>query len=115
MKLEFGVKRGSSPQRESHKEQPQSQTEDLNITQINIHQATGVTVNDEQRLEVRNEHPRSHPTETTSEDIQGQNGQASSIHTGRSSRDIAKNNVGKIANINSNNNQHNAVHNNTSV
>ena len=46
---------GSSPQWELYEEQPQPQTEDLNITQINIHQATGVTVNDEQRMEIKNE------------------------------------------------------------
>ena len=59
---EVGVqeKEGNSPQQKSHEEQPQLQTEDLNITQINIHQATGITVNDEQRMEIRNKHPRGH-------------------------------------------------------
>ena len=53
---EVGVRQeeGSIPQWESHDDQPQSQTEDLNITQINIHQATERTVDDKQRMEVRN-------------------------------------------------------------
>ena len=95
---EVGVwgEEGRSPQRELHKEQPQSQTEDLNITQINVHQATGQTVNDEQRTEIKNDHHRSQPTETASEGTQGQNGQVSHNPTGGSTRDIAESNVGNI-------------------
>ena len=67
-------------------------------------------VNDEQRTEVRNEHPRSQPTEMTSEDTQRQNRQVLHNYTDGSTRDITKSNVGNIANINSD-----TTNNNTNV
>ena len=72
-------------------------------------------VNDEQRTEVRNEHPWSQPTGTTSKDTQGQNGQASHNHTDGSTRDTIESNVGNVANINLDKNRHNTANNNINV
>ena len=96
-------------------EQPQSQTEDLNVTQINIHQATGVTISDEQRAEITNKHPRSQPIQNTSEDTQGQSGQVLHNHTDENTRDIVESNVESAANSHSESNLHNTVNNNPSI
>ena len=99
---EVGVwgEEGNSPQWESHKEQLQSQTEDLNVTQINIHQVTGVTINDEQRTEVKNEHPRSQPIQDVSENTHGQCAQVSHNLTDGSTRDTVESNVESTVNNN---------------
>ena len=111
---EVGVwgEEGNSPQQGLHEHQPQPQTEDLNIMQINVHQTTEVAVNDVQGTEENNEHHRPQPTEMISENTQEQAGQASQNHTEGSTRDTIKSNAG---NINVNNNQHNTASNNTNV
>ena len=84
MKLESsegGGEEGSSSQQGLDEHQPQPQTEDLNITQINIHQTTEIAVNDVQGTEENNEHHRPQPAEMISENIQEQTGQASHNHT----------------------------------
>ena len=98
-----------------HKDQPQPQTEDLNITQINTHQTTEKAVNDIQGTEENNGHHRPQPAEMISENIQEQTGQASHNHTDRSARDTIESNAGNTANINLNNNRHNTASNNTNV
>ena len=89
--------------------QPQSQTEDLNITQINVHQKTEVDVNDVQGTEENTEHHRLQPAEMISENTQEQTGQVSHNHTDGSARDTIESNTGNTANINLNNNQHNTA------
>ena len=114
---EVGVlgEEGNSPQQGLHKHQPQPQTDNLNITQIIVHQTTEVAVNDVQGTEVHNEHHRPQPAETISENTQEQTGQASQNHTEGSTRDTIESNTGNTANINVNNNQHNTASNNTNV
>ena len=57
---EVGVQgeEGNSPQQGLHEHQSQPLTEDLNITQINIHQTTETATNDVQRTEENIEHHR---------------------------------------------------------
>ena len=98
-----------------HECQPQPQSEDLNITQINVHQTTGTAVNDIQGTEENNEPHRSQQAETINENIQEQTGQVSHNQTDGSARDIIQNNTGNTVNINLNNNQHNTASNNTNV
>ena len=114
---EVGVwgEEGNSPQQGLHEHQPQPQSEDLNITQINVHQTTETAVNDVQGTEENNEHHRPQPAETIGENIQEQTGQVSHNHTDRSARDTIKSNAGTTANINLNNNQHNTASNNTNL
>ena len=113
---EVGVwgEEGNSPQQRLHKHQPQPQTDDLNITQINVHQTTEVAANDVQRTEENNEHHRPKPAET-SENTQEQTGQASQNHTEGSTRDTIKSNAGNTTNINLNNNRHNSASNSTNI
>ena len=106
---------GNSPQQGLHKHQTQPQSEDLNITQINIHQTTEIAVNDVLRTEEGSEHHRPQQTEMIGENIQEQIGQVSQNHTDESTRGTIENNAGNTANINLNNDQHNIAGNNTNV
>ena len=114
---EVGVQgeEGGSPQWGSHKDQPQSQTEDFNITQMSVCQMTEIAVNDEQGTENRNEHPRFQPTEMITEDTQGQNGQPPHNHTDENTGNTIQSNVGNIVTIHLNNNRHDTVNNNTNI
>ena len=114
---EVGVqgKEGSIPQQGLHDHHPQPQTEDLNITQINVYQTTEIAVNDVQGTEKNNKHHRPQPAETISENIQEQTGQVSHNYTDRSTRDTTESSAGNTANINLNNNQHNTASNNTNI
>ena len=114
---EVGVwgKEGNSPQQGLHEHQPQPQTEDLNITQINIHQTTEIAINDIQGTEENNEHHRTQPAETISENIQEQTGQASHNHTDGNARDTIESNAGNTVNINLNNNRYNTESNSTNI
>ena len=113
--VEVWGEEGNSPQQELRKEQPQSQTEDLNVTQINIHQVTGVTVSNEQRKEVKNKHPRSQPMQDASEDTHGQGTQISQNHADGSTKNTVKSNVENTANNNPASNVHNTVNNHPSI
>ena len=114
---EVGVRgeEGNSPQQGLNKHQLQPQTEDLNITQINIHQTTEEAVNDVKRTEENNEHHRPQPTEMISENTQEQTEQVSHDHTDGSARDTIENNTGNTASTNLNNNKHNTASNNTNI
>ena len=106
---------GNSPQQGLHKHQAHLQLEDLNITQINVHQTTETAVYDVPRTEENNEHHRPQQTETIGENIQEQTGQVSYNHTDKCTRGTIENNAGNTANINLNNNQHNTAGNNTNI
>ena len=114
MKLEAGEE-GNSPQEGLHKPQTQPQLEDSNITQINIHQRTGTSVNDIPRAEESNEHHRPQQNETMGENIQEQTGQVPQNHTDESTGHTFKNNAGNIASINLNEDQDNTAGNNTNI
>ena len=106
---------GNSPQQGLHKPQTQSQSEDSNITQINVHQTTGTAVNDVPRAEESNEHHRPQWTETMGANIQEQTRQVSQNHTDESTGGTFENNTGNTANINLNDDQHNTAGNNTNI
>ena len=74
----------NSSQQGLHKPQTQSQSEDSNITQINVHQTTGTAVNDLQRAEESNECHRSQRTQMIGENIKEQTGQISQNNTDES-------------------------------
>ena len=114
---EVGVQgeEGNSPQQGLHKHQNEPQLEDLNITQINVHQTTETAANDVLRTEESGEHHRPQRTEMIGENTQQQNGQVSQNRTDENTRSAIENNVRNTANTNLNNNQHNTVSNNTNV
>ena len=89
--------------------------EDLNITQINVHQTTGTGVNKVLRTEESTQPQRPQQVERTGEIIQEQNGPIPQNHTDQSTRDSTEDNIGNPSNTNSNNNQHNTVNNNVNV
>ena len=106
---------GNSPQQGLHEHQTQPQLEDLNITQINVHQTKETAVNDVQRTEESSEHHRPQQTEMIGENIQEQTGQVSQNHTDESTGGTIENNAGNTANTNLNKNQHNTAGNNTNI
>ena len=109
------MEEGNSPQQGLHKHQTQLQSENLNITQINIHQTTETAVNDVTRTEESSEHHRTQRTETIGENIQEQIGQVPQNHTDESTRGTIKNNAENTTNIDLNNDQHNMAGNNTNI
>ena len=115
MKLESGGEEGNSPQQGLQEHQPQPQSEDLNITQINVHQTIETAVNNVWGTEENGEHHRPQQAEMISENIQEQTGQVSHNHTDGSTRDTIKSNTENTTNINLNNNQHNTASNNTNI
>ena len=106
---------GNSPQQESHKEQPQSQAEDLNVVEINVNQATGVAVSNEQRMKVMNECPRSKPIQDANEETHGQGAPTSHNLKDGSTRGRNGKNVESTANNNPGSNVHNTANNNSSI
>ena len=106
---------GNNPQQGLHKPQTQSQLEDSNITQINVHQTTGTAVNNVLRAEESSEHHRPQQTEMTGENIQEQTGQLSQNHTDESTDGTIEHNAGNTANISLNNGQHSTAGNNTNI
>ena len=89
----WGGEEGNSPQQGLHEHQPQPQSEDLNITQINVHQTTETAFNDVQGTEENNEPHRPQQAEMISKNIQEQTGQVSHNHTDGSARDTIESNT----------------------
>ena len=89
--------------------------EDLNITQINMHQATGTGVNEVLRTEESTQPQRPQQVERTGEIIQEQNGPIPQNRADESTRGSIEDNIGNPSNTNSNNNQHSTVNNNVNV
>ena len=106
---------GNSPQQGLHEHQTQPQSEDLNITQINVHQTTETAVKNVMRTEESSEYHRPQQTEMIGQNIQEQTGQVSQNHTDESTEGTIENNAGNTVNIDLNNNQHNTAVNNTNV
>ena len=104
---------GNIPQQVLYKPQTQSQSEDSNITQINVHQTTGTAVNGVPRAEESNEHHRPQRTETMGANIQEQSGLVSQNHRDKSTGGTFENNAGNTANINLNDDKYNTAGNNT--
>ena len=114
---EFGSRgeEGNSPQQGLRKHETQPQSEDLNITQINVHQTTETAVNDVLRTEESREHHRPERTEMIGENIQEQTGQVSHNHTDKSTGGTNESNTGNTADIYLNNNLHNTAGSNTNI
>ena len=114
---EVGVRgeEGNSPQQGLHEHQNELQSEDLNITQINVHQTTETAANNVLRTEESSEHHRPQQTEMIGENTQEQNEQVSQNHTDENTRSAIENNVRNMVNTNLNNNQHTTVSNNTNI
>ena len=106
---------GNSPQQGLHEHETQPQSEDLNITQINVHQTTETAVNDVPRTEESSEHHRPQQTEMIGENIQEQTGQVLHNHKDESTGGTNESNAGNTVNINLNNNQHNTAGSNTNI
>ena len=114
-KVRIQVEEGTSPQWELCKEQSQSQPEDLNVTQINIHQMTGAAVSNEHRTEVMNERPMPQPIQDVNEEAHGPGVQTSHNLTDLSSRGTDGNNIESTANNNPRSNMESSVNNNPSI